>query len=268
MFFYLFALPVYAFLLPIYSFWHFDDFSWGNTRVVVGDTQRKIIATDEEKFDEKMIPMKKWSVYEQELWEMGSQGSRETGLTGNTYNSYAGMPPGYDNRSYYSSPSVQGGEYDFYRDSNMSEKPRHMRPSSAFTSATGSVVGSEYGGRNTPMIPMNDFNRSMMGSEYGGGRSSTMDYNRNMMGTPEFGGRSTPMMGTPEFGGRNTPMIPMSMMGTSEYGGRATSMISVPPVIPPGFPPDEEILAEIKNILATANLMSITKKQGKKQSIV
>ncbi|KAI9475447.1 MAG: chitin synthase [Benjaminiella poitrasii] len=72
MLFYLFSLPVYTFFLPIYSFWHFDDFSWGNTRVVVGDNQRKIIATDEEKFDEKMIPMKKWSDYEQELWELNS----------------------------------------------------------------------------------------------------------------------------------------------------------------------------------------------------
>ncbi|MBU5857081.1 hypothetical protein JVV04_20295, partial [Vibrio cholerae O1] len=34
---YLIAFPIYAFLLPIYSFWHMDDFSWGNTRVVVGE---------------------------------------------------------------------------------------------------------------------------------------------------------------------------------------------------------------------------------------
>ena len=33
-------------------------------------------------------------------------------------------------------------------------------------------------------------------------------------------------------------------------------------MFPPGFPTDDEILSEIRNILATANLMSITKKQG------
>lgn len=29
---YLVALPVWNFVLPVYAFWHFDDFSWGETR--------------------------------------------------------------------------------------------------------------------------------------------------------------------------------------------------------------------------------------------
>lgn len=29
---YLLALPIWNFVLPVYSFWHFDDFSWGETR--------------------------------------------------------------------------------------------------------------------------------------------------------------------------------------------------------------------------------------------
>jgi hypothetical protein len=28
--------------IPLYSFWHFDDFSWGNTRVIMGDNGKKI----------------------------------------------------------------------------------------------------------------------------------------------------------------------------------------------------------------------------------
>jgi chitin synthase len=31
---YLVALPVWNFVLPVYAFWHFDDFSWGETRCV------------------------------------------------------------------------------------------------------------------------------------------------------------------------------------------------------------------------------------------
>lgn len=31
---YLVALPVWNFVLPVYAFWHFDDFSWGETRYV------------------------------------------------------------------------------------------------------------------------------------------------------------------------------------------------------------------------------------------
>ncbi|KAJ3336538.1 hypothetical protein HDU93_002641, partial [Gonapodya sp. JEL0774] len=35
---YLLALPIWNFVLPVYAYWHFDDFSWGATRVVVGET--------------------------------------------------------------------------------------------------------------------------------------------------------------------------------------------------------------------------------------
>ena len=54
--------PVYSFLLPVYSFWCMDDFSWGNTRLVIGEgNNKKVIMNEDEKFDESMIPMKKFS---------------------------------------------------------------------------------------------------------------------------------------------------------------------------------------------------------------
>lgn len=34
---YLLALPIWNFVLPVYAFWHFDDFSWGQTRKVAGE---------------------------------------------------------------------------------------------------------------------------------------------------------------------------------------------------------------------------------------
>jgi len=37
MFIYLAALPIWNFILPVYAFWHFDDFSWGETRKVEGE---------------------------------------------------------------------------------------------------------------------------------------------------------------------------------------------------------------------------------------
>ncbi|KAI8460902.1 chitin synthase [Phakopsora pachyrhizi] len=36
---YLIALPVWNFVLPLYAFWHFDDFSWGETRKVEGEAK-------------------------------------------------------------------------------------------------------------------------------------------------------------------------------------------------------------------------------------
>ncbi len=48
--------------LPIYSFWCMDDFSWGNTRLVIGEgSSKKIVMNDDLKFDESMIPLKKFS---------------------------------------------------------------------------------------------------------------------------------------------------------------------------------------------------------------
>ena len=53
---------MYSFFLPIYSFWCMDDFSWGNTRVVIGDGgSKKVVMNDDERFDESMIPLKKFS---------------------------------------------------------------------------------------------------------------------------------------------------------------------------------------------------------------
>ena len=34
---YLISLPIRNGMLPAYAFWHFDDFSWGQTRKVTGD---------------------------------------------------------------------------------------------------------------------------------------------------------------------------------------------------------------------------------------
>lgn len=43
MVFYILAIPIFSFLLPIYSFWRMDDFSWGATRVVLGEAGKKIV---------------------------------------------------------------------------------------------------------------------------------------------------------------------------------------------------------------------------------
>ena len=68
---YILALPVFTFILPAYSFWHMDDFSWGNTRIVIGERGGKKTIIDEEPFDPASIPVKRWSdyAYEEGLWD-------------------------------------------------------------------------------------------------------------------------------------------------------------------------------------------------------
>ncbi|KAK9762018.1 hypothetical protein K7432_012629 [Basidiobolus ranarum] len=86
---YLIALPVWNLVLPAYAFWHFDDFSWGQTRLVEGevggggDHSKKM-----GEFDGSQITMKRWSEFEREkrlktnnaLTEITSYGSSNTSI--------------------------------------------------------------------------------------------------------------------------------------------------------------------------------------------
>ncbi|KAI8929269.1 chitin synthase-domain-containing protein, partial [Entophlyctis helioformis] len=57
---YLFAVPIFSFYLPIYAFWHMDDFSWGNTRLVIEQDGRRVQKEMDEAFDPALIPLMTW----------------------------------------------------------------------------------------------------------------------------------------------------------------------------------------------------------------
>ena len=59
------ALPVWNFVLPVYAYWKFDDFSWGETRVVQGGNKGDNHNAEGE-FDHSHISMKRWREYERE----------------------------------------------------------------------------------------------------------------------------------------------------------------------------------------------------------
>lgn len=64
---YLLALPIWNFVLPTYAFWHFDDFSWGQTRKVDGETKGDNShghSTDSTGEFESKIPKKRWAQWE------------------------------------------------------------------------------------------------------------------------------------------------------------------------------------------------------------
>ncbi|RYO81077.1 hypothetical protein DL766_004799 [Monosporascus sp. MC13-8B] len=61
---YILAFPVYSLILPVYSFWNQDNFSWGNTRIVIGEKGNKqVVAVDDEGFDPRSIPLQRWDDY-------------------------------------------------------------------------------------------------------------------------------------------------------------------------------------------------------------
>lgn len=124
MFIYLAATPVISFYIPIYAFWHFDDFSWGNTRVVVGDGKKTVYVADTEPFDPKSIPLKRWRDFEEnDLWEADSVvsgSSMSKSRAPSEYSSYSKAPRSeysvatYDNEplnKHMSMISLGGGDH-------------------------------------------------------------------------------------------------------------------------------------------------------------
>jgi chitin synthase len=85
MFIYILAIPVFTLALPLYSFWHMDDFSWGNTRVITGEKGRKVVISDEGKFDPASIPKKRWEEYQMELWEAQTSRDDRSEVSGYSY---------------------------------------------------------------------------------------------------------------------------------------------------------------------------------------
>ncbi|KAJ3126253.1 Chitin synthase, class 3 [Nowakowskiella sp. JEL0407] len=66
MFMYLLSLPVWNFVLPLYAFWHFDDFSWGETRKTISDSKHEDHGRRVGEFDGSGINMRKWTEWMQD----------------------------------------------------------------------------------------------------------------------------------------------------------------------------------------------------------
>lgn len=78
---YILALPIWNFVLPIYSFWHFDDFTWGETRKIHGiDTST--VDNEERRgtklLDSLTIEKRLWHSWEQERLKMPSKRIEKT----------------------------------------------------------------------------------------------------------------------------------------------------------------------------------------------
>lgn len=92
MFIYLLALPIWNFILPLYAFWHFDDFSWGQTRMIAGG-DRAHHGSEEGEFDASNIVMKRWEEFERDkrrrtvavLSQYGTQASLPSTIVNEPY---------------------------------------------------------------------------------------------------------------------------------------------------------------------------------------
>ena len=125
---YVVATPIFSFGLPLYAFWHMDDFSWGNTRLVTGEKGKQIIVSDEGKFDPASIPRKKWEEYQAELWEAQThRDDARSEISGMSYGTRSWHPAQseYGGGAYppsrpMSQLGIPGGQHTPYNGSHMS----------------------------------------------------------------------------------------------------------------------------------------------------
>ncbi|KAF8906646.1 glycosyltransferase family 2 protein [Mucidula mucida] len=274
---YILSYPIYGFFLPIYSFWCMDEFSWGNTRLVVGEgKEKKVIINEDEKFDESMIPLKK---YEAEAWESGSRHSDDTGYdTKSRSRSHA--PPSRDESHHQYQPGSQSGDY--YRDTNLTmnnnSNPniRSQQSISNMSHASPAV--------DLPQMPFSG--GSVHGSDYGHGPMQPLGYQNTAgslgMGMPAMGmGGGYGMM--PPMGAPRNTMMSMNPMFTGGSVHSGNSNMFAPPMMPAAMGGggdnrmstfslattqqpqslDEELVNALRHYLSTQDLMTVSKKTAR-----
>ena len=77
---YILGLPLWALILPLYSFWRMDDFSWGNTRIVMDGHGQKLLVHHEGTFSPADIPHMTWEEYENRLWRSSGASTEPAAL--------------------------------------------------------------------------------------------------------------------------------------------------------------------------------------------
>ncbi|GAA5858466.1 hypothetical protein JCM1840_001219 [Sporobolomyces johnsonii] len=76
---YLCSLPIWNFVLPAYAFLHMDDFSWGQTRKIEGETAGgDAHGAKEGTFDSSHITMKRWADFERDRRMRSGNHSRDS----------------------------------------------------------------------------------------------------------------------------------------------------------------------------------------------
>lgn len=129
---YLLSLPIWNFVLPAYSFWHMDDFSWGQTRMVEGETKDNAAHGDKEgQFDSSHIVMKRWVEFERERrWRDGTM-SRDSHSFDVIHRSGS---PGRNLSSRYSMGSTSEGYHGGYNPGEPSLRPGQFTSGQMVTS--------------------------------------------------------------------------------------------------------------------------------------
>ncbi|CAO1629389.1 unnamed protein product [Parajaminaea phylloscopi] len=271
---YIIGIPIWSFFLPLYSFWHMDDFSWGNTRVVRGEKGQRVLLHDEGTFDPSEIPLQTWQEYENDLWERNSNRSigeiLQSAAHKKSYEASQAAASQYEPSLYGQTPMLPrsssfaqsiGGNSAYF---NGQQKPYDARQSTY--SLGGMPVGdprqSTYslggmgGFAGTPAMSMYGFPQQQQQQQPGYGGSSIFPSNSG------FPNQAMSMYGTPVVQHQGAEMQPS---GSRASGFGALVDTSVPGTSSPSLPSDEAIARDLRQLIASADLNSVSRKQLRSQ---
>jgi len=260
---YIMAYPIHSFILPIYSFWKQDDFSWGTTRIVIGERgDKKVVALDDEGYDPRSIPLQRWDDYALMNSLPGRRGvaqEKEEFLQPGTgyemddmHSVYSSVKPAstiltgfpQHNSGMYRPPQSPGPGMGM----GMQRQSTYSHMSGRYTDHPGmATTGAEQQQRLMSMGGMSD---------RFGARTPAHQSRDNLLATG--GMQSPPVYGGQDVGGRARSPMQQSAF----YGSRpgSTNQLS-------GFqqqgPSNENITMAIRECLGEVDLDHVTKKQLK-----
>lgn len=249
---YILAYPIWSFILPVYSFWKQDDFSWGNTRVVVGEKgDKRLIAVDDEGFDPRSIPLQRWDDYA----TVNNLPGRRAMMEEKDMQMYDGGYEMDDMRSVYSSVKPASTILAGFPQHHQSFVPPHspgpynglMGRQSTFSQMTGRYHDQpgahESQQRLMSMGGMSDHYRP----QYSPQHQSTDNLMGGMQSPPLYQNRArSPLGGGQQYGSRPGSTHPQSLHGFQTQG-----------------PTNDAITMAIRECLGEVDLDSVTKKQLK-----
>lgn len=248
---YICAYPIYSFILPLYSFWKQDDFTWGNTRIVIGEKgDKRVVAVEDEGFDPRSIPLQRWDDYALANNLPGRRGNADFGeekFYQAPYTDDAAMEMD-DMHSMYSSVKPASTILTGFPGQGRGAGP-YMPPQSP-----APFGGNVPGNRNSHFSSFTRYNDQHQ-------RHMSMGNLSNYQDNPANTSRlSMPMMPSSENllgGARRQSRSPLS-----GYNSRPVSTALDFRGGPGNGPDDNTIIEAIRTCLAEVDLDNITKKQG------
>ncbi|KAI9189413.1 hypothetical protein H9P43_000846 [Blastocladiella emersonii ATCC 22665] len=240
---YLISIPIFSFAIPVYSFWHGDDLSWGQTRLVLGENGNKqVIHAEGEEFDPSMIPLKKWADYEQELLELEAKQSDDNDnvsvISDLSFNSRGGKA-----MSAYGGYGAVGGAYGGGMVQIPISPATGVRPQSM--PIMSPIITS---GQLAPGVPMSP----SITTGFAASPMSATVQNRRSFQPQQSLSQVIASNGRPA-----SMFVPCSAMpGTPLSASLASPALS---------PSDAVLFTAVQEILARSDLMTITKKQVREE---